>query len=79
METVSNKTDAAYCSDILFNGYKILIILQSRKKSNQQITSVPPESVNIARVSLTTIQSFINNVPHMYWGGARYVSRRSTI
>lgn len=77
IESSTTIADTWFSADILFNGSKILIILQSSKKCNQQNRSVPPESVDIAQVSITRMRSIINTAPGMYWG-TRYARRRST-
>ncbi|KAI9038881.1 kinesin family protein [Aspergillus affinis] len=65
LNDTTNQIDLWVCVDILFSGYKLLIILYQSKKSDQ---STSHEIVDIARTSLTTMQSLVHSAPKMYWG-----------
>lgn len=59
--------------DMIFNSYKMLIVLHQSKKADMNAEFLPKKTVDISRKSIERFQSLVESSPRALWGGTRYV------
>ena len=68
LSTTTNDIDSSFCVDILFSSYKMLILFDQSKNSNQRTDHLPRQTVDIARKSLQMFQVVLGSRLYAHWG-----------
>ncbi|EAL84845.1 transcription factor domain-containing protein [Aspergillus fumigatus Af293] len=68
ISNAKNLIDTWFCADILFAGYRIIIVLSQAKNCNRDSYHLPRHTVDLARKSLKVFQSLMGPTVGSFWG-----------